>query len=326
MTDKKRIIIPKWALLIMAIVAWCALSFGIASYNKKQDYNSFISSIDDSLFKGNQSVAAYKTTRVQGNLSPVHFEAAPLRELLGPSHQNDTIAFASKAIMTSPAAYWLDTLPQSSLSSDIEEDYKKELTKWHRIRTLVEYFECNDGGFIVSKILKQPTGYNVERYQSKDMAYKIADRKWTPALDNGFGFVTPGRYISTGRITIQSAFSTAALYLANDEMEKSVACELGDIDRFPQMRSKYFLLSNTAPADPVHSLVPFATWRSKVDRYVENDQCIAWYSMTGDHYEVIEDAKAFYMCWLTCFSIGTIILFIGVGIYLIRTRFSIKVN
>jgi hypothetical protein len=192
---------------------------------------------------------------------------------------------------------------------------------------LVEYYECNSGGFTVVTLSKKPNGFDFVKSYSKNMGYKIPASRWSAGKDYGYGIYTPGYSTPTYRQTIQEAYNTAMKYLSSEKENKCYSAGSYDrIQTFDEIKTDYYYIDNVAPTKYSSATNSFKSWNSSDDAMVFNNQCVIWYAYNGKHFEIIENKEVFTKKLIIYSGIGSVLALLLYFLIRYRRRIALQVT
>jgi hypothetical protein len=113
---------------------------------------------------------------------------------------------------------------------------------------LVEYYECENGGWTVLTLKRLNNGFEYLESYSTNMGFKVPESNYTPGKDYGYGVRSEGYSIPTRRGTVQNAYKEAMYYISSEKENKSyIAGLLGQADGIliPHLRQALFVICHT---------------------------------------------------------------------------------
>lgn len=189
---------------------------------------------------------------------------------------------------------------------------------------LVEYFECESGGFTVLTLTKKPNGFEYAEIYSTNMGYKIAKNKWVDLSQYGVESMS-GFTVPTHREDVQEAYDGAMEYLTVEDKDKSyIPGSFDKISSFDEIRTKFHYIDNIKPTIYSTHTTDLKSWST--DAYIFNNQWIVWYTKNVKHYEIVENTKAINYKWLIYSLMSTIIILTLYTIIRNRQKIQIKLT
>jgi hypothetical protein len=165
--------------------------------------------------------------------------------------------------------------------------------------SLVEFFECESGGWTVLSLKKVINGFEYINNYSTNMGFKVVESNYKPGVDLGYGYTTQGYSIPTYRGTVQNAYKEAMEYISVEKENKPyVAGSYSKIKTFDELTTDFYTISNVEPTKYSDGTVNSKTWESMGEASVFNKNWIVWYKRSGKHYEIIELKNVFNKLWL----------------------------
>jgi hypothetical protein len=192
---------------------------------------------------------------------------------------------------------------------------------------LVEYYECENGGWTVLTLKKINNGFEYTERYSTNMGFKVPESNYTPGKDFGYGFRTEGYSIPTYRGTVQNAYKEAMYYISTEKENKSyVAGSYLKIKTFDEISTDFYYISNVEPTKYSDGSVFAKSWRSSGEASVFNSDWIVWYKRNGKHYEIVERQKQFNKSWLTYSLISGLIAILIYFLLKYRKKIALQVT
>jgi hypothetical protein len=192
---------------------------------------------------------------------------------------------------------------------------------------LVEYYECERGGWTVLTLKRLNNGFEYTESYSTNMGFKVPESNYTPRKDFGYGLSTEGYSIPTNRGTVQNAYKEAMYYISTEKENKSyVAGSYLKIKTFDEISTEFYYISNVAPTKYSDGSVFAKSWSSSGEASVFNSDWIVWYKRDGKHYEIVERQKQFNKYWLIYSAIYAVTIMLIYLFLKYRSKISLQVT
>lgn len=192
---------------------------------------------------------------------------------------------------------------------------------------LVEFYECENGGWTVLTLKKLNNGFEYTESYSTNMGFKVPETTYTPGKDFGYGYRTEGYSIPTHRGTIQNAYKEAMYYISTEKENKSyIAGSYLKIKTFDEINTDFYYISNIEPTKYTDGSVFAKSWKSSGEASVFNSDWIVWYRRDGKHFEIVERQKQFNKSWLTYSLISGLIATFIFFLVKYRKRIALQVT
>ena len=177
---------------------------------------------------------------------------------------------------------------------------------------IVEEYKLTSGGFSIYKITKEDNGYVVELTKADDMIYKVGEYEYS------FGYSMP-----TYRPSVENCYAGALKYLTTENQGSIYVANIySKIKNFPELKSKYFQIVNTAkPTSP-----NLNNWVG-TDGSVYSNQYTVYFNTESWYYEISEYSKDISKNLITNLIIGFVLgLILIVIINIFWNKFLINAN
>jgi len=164
---------------------------------------------------------------------------------------------------------------------------------------LVEYYECESGGWTVLSLKKVINGFEYLNNYSTNMGFKVVESNYKPGVDFGYGYSSRGYSVPTYRGTVQNAYKEAMECISVEKENKPfVAGSYSKIKTFDEITTDFYTISNVEPTKYSDGTVNLKTWESMGEASVFNINWIVWYKISGKHFEIVELKNVFNKLWL----------------------------
>lgn len=326
---KTNIKIPSFLLVIVFLLIFVGISYGIVSYLKQRDFAKINAQIDN-IFNGKTSISDYRKLGNNGILYPV--TQVPLFEGTGGEDVIVKTKNATLAIKPTPPNFGEDL------------NYQNRLKKWNEFKDLVQYYECGlSSGFTTLHITKDGADFTLEESWSGDMAYKVPESIYHPGRDLGYGVVTDSYTTPTFRPEIFSCYEAAAKYLTVENEDKSYeGGSYEKVDNFKYLSTRFYKIEAigtkyshvgndayfTSSAGSFNKIIRdsrITDATSADDAAVFTSQWIVWYRTISNNYRLVEDTKAFNKFWEIYSIFGAVLSFLIVVILKYRKKVTLQV-
>jgi GYF domain 2 len=192
---------------------------------------------------------------------------------------------------------------------------------------LVEYYECENGGWTVLTLKRMPNGFDYIESYSTNMGFKVPETNYEPGIDLGNDYNTSGYSISTDRGTISNAYTEAMKHISSDKENNSyVAGSYLKIKTFDEISTDFYYISNIEPTKYTDGSVNTKSWKSEKGSSVFNSNWIVWYERNGKHLEIVERKDLFNEIWLKYSLINALIATIIFFSFKFRKRIALQVT
>lgn len=192
---------------------------------------------------------------------------------------------------------------------------------------LVEYYECESGGWTVLTLKKLNNGFEYTESYSTNMGFKVPESNYTPGKDYGYGITTAGYSVPTYRGTVQNAYKEAMYYISTEKENKSyVAGSYLKIQTFGEISTDFYYINNIQPTKYTEGSVFAKSWKGSGQASVFNSDWIVWYRRDGKHFEIVERERQFNKSWLKYSLIGGIIVTLIFLLIRYRKRIALQVT
>lgn len=192
-------------------------------------------------------------------------------------------------------------------------------------KQLVEYFECENGGWTVLTLTKLNNGFAVVENYSTNMGFKVPASNYTSGMDYGYGMRTNGYSTSTFRGTVQNAYKEAMEYISKENENNSyVAGTYLKIKAFNEITTDYYSILNVVPSKFTDASVNAISWASSQEASVFNKNWIVWYKKNGKHFEIIENKNIYYKNLVIYSLISGLLVFLIYLVIKYQKRFAIR--